>query len=461
MSKNIKTIIPFIIFLIFTLLTNDLVTRVIDVEVLQNFKIAPAVYEYFQVGSYVLSLIATIILLFLSRRFTVEQIGKQLFFFAATLLGLLFFICLPCRSVHFVTESPVLHHNNIMQLYRNLDLVALFGLLTVWPSAMILFFYGYANERYTFKEAVRYYPIFGLIALMMTQFIFPFLKQYEPDYTAYSYGVSLLACAIGAIACLFWIEQIDLGKRDEKTLENYSRLGKKYIFFLGILIASSCVIIKLAQTVWNYGVVAQFPTPAEYSHYFAEFSVYSGIASIMTLSVFLFMSLCLRDRLAKAWKNIYYAIACVSLILGGAFFASVIFKVPLIEMASRSTSVIPLEALNTVGASYQILMSSIIYPVVLCLKELALIPIPHENRFTAKLSIDLIFSKGTIFLTTISLNFLFNQFGATATAFPVIAVVFFVIAIARFAFIFTTGKELIKATSNNEQLLRGYGNNVA
>jgi ATP/ADP translocase len=447
MKSKTKTIIPFIIFLVLTLITNFLVNLATDAESLQDFKVYPCISKHFQYSMVALSLAATTILFLLSRRYTVQQIGKLLFGFATVMLFILFFISLPMHDCMLVTEGAAAKETTFMHFYRNLDVIFLYGLLSLWPSAMILIFYGYANENYTFKEAVKYYPIFGLIALAITQFVLPLVKFLDIEYTTTTFGIAFIFCALGSIGCLYWIDDFNYHKREEKSFENRSRLSKKYILNLGILVGFSAIIIKLAQTVWRYGVVEMFPTPAEYSHYFADFTLYSGIAVLMTLSVFLFMSLCIQHRLAKAWKNIYYAIACVSLILGGAFFCSVIFKISLTEMLSKSNTLIPLDALNTVGASYQILVSSVIYPIVLCLKELALVVIPAENRFTAKLSVDLIFTKMTLFLTSLGLTTLFTSVGATASVFPIIAIIFFIAALARFVFIHKIGKDLVRMTN--------------
>lgn len=443
---------PFILFLLFTLLTNFLVVQVSEPEILENLQVASPLFEYFKTATVVLSLISMIALPFLSRKFSIEQMAKHLFIFATFMLVVLFFISLPMRETPLLTEHALMEdsaaQSSFIHFYRNWDLILLFGLLSLWPSAMMLFFYGYANENYTFKEATKYYPLFGLIALTFTNYILPSINLNELECTRHTYGCSLVACGLGAIGCLFWINKINRRDTPEKLQENSSGLGIKFVIYLGVLMAFSGIIIRLAQTVWNFDVVATFPTPADYAHYFSKFEVYSEIAYLMTLSVFLSMSVCFSDRLAKAWKNTYYAIACVSFILGGAFFVSVIYKVPLIEMLSKTSSFIPLEALNSVGAGYQILMSSVIYPVVLCLKELALVAIPRRNRWTAKLTVDLIFSKMTIFLTSVSLSSLFLTLGANTAAFPIIALLFFAIAITRFAFIHLSGKELIKATAS-------------
>ncbi len=154
------------------------------------------------------------------------------------------------------------------------------------------------------------------------------------------------------------------------------------------------------------------------------------------------MSYCLEERLSRGWRNFYFGISFITLILGGAFYFFNIFHDSLSPFIAPSSSSLALKSVTMISAGYQIIISSIAYPVILSLKEMAIVPIDRSKRFTSKLLIDLVFVKGFLILGSLWLNFLIAYNISIKTSLPFIAGVFFTISASRLAFIYYLGDKI-------------------
>jgi len=462
-SHTFQMILFFCLILFSTVLTNLLMK---NVESITAKKLLEDGLALAWIPAGVANVLATVVLLFLSRRVNIIKIIEYVFIFTGSMIALFFLCIIPFNDVFMLGDSAV----SVMGQYlpsavipyvMDWSLIVFSSLTILWPPAMVLLFYGYANEVFSFRVAVRYYPFFGVLAVVLNEFIVSSVccmlgvkSSFNISFVDFPwmyYGMILLVLLGAAFAIFEYLHRI-LPYRDVSPQENKSAdpFGWKYVMLLGTLLGLSGVILVISKAMWKYHIQVQFPSPSDYAHYLGSFDSYVTIATLMTFTGFLFMSCSLRERLVKAWKNYYYALSCVSFILGGGFFIFTVYGDALAPLINSSVGVSakPISSLTTIGSSYQLLILSVIYPLILCLKELAIVPLPSNYRFTVKLIIDLIFIKGSMALGMVILQGASSLFGTLQEAFVYIAFLFFVICFFRFLLIYIVGNRLERGVAS-------------
>ncbi len=417
-----------------------------------------------KISSGILSLVPTVILIVMSRKMSVKKIINTVYVFAiiATIVG--FFLLLPASErLHLppamitALSFGVLTPSTVQLVSAHWISIVYYSLITVWPSGMIILVYGYANERFSFKEAVSLYPLFGVVAVLINIYLAPtFVRQIsEINYNLPSLSskwfmtFGIMITLINILSYFCYRQLFRKSSPPTSTEHSHSSLGWKYSSCLGVVAGFSGLIIVFTRTIWKYNSSIQFPQPSEYAHHLGTFHSYEGIASLMTLSVLLFMSYCLSERLAKGWRNMYLAITATTLVLGATFYCFNVLENPIDSFVTSQQSNTGFGSLTMISAGYQILISSVAYPLVLSLKEIAIVPIRQNIRFTSKLVIDLIFVKGFIVLGTLTLQVMLLSTGSFSASIPYLTLIFVAICLSRFFIIAFLGKTLEKEVSVN------------
>ncbi|MEC7840008.1 MAG: Npt1/Npt2 family nucleotide transporter [Chlamydiota bacterium] len=430
--------------------------------IINHIDLSPNNLLILQISAGIISLIPSILLIVMSMKYSVKKIIKSLYGFSAITASLFFFVLLPYHDFFVLpvdlvkSLTPYLEHEQQLILANHWHTIIFYGLAVLWPSGMILLLYGYMNDIFSFKKAAKFYPLFGVLALLFNIFINPLclsaldlsptLKAPEFPQWLYRYGGAIMFFLVSSYAC--YIHMFRKKVRLETAPTNMSGLSWSYASGLGILAGFSGIIILFTKTIWKYNARIEFPSPSEYAHHLGSFGMYSSIAALMTLGVLVFMSFCLEERLAKGWRNFYFAISFMTLILGATFFVFTVFDNSITPLVTPKHSITPLRSLTLISAGYQILVSSIAYPVILSLKEIAIVPIERKKRFTAKLLIDLVFVKGFLILGAIITSILRTYTGSIKASFPYMMAIFFVLSLSRFAFIYFLGCKLDRQTQS-------------
>jgi ATP/ADP translocase len=458
MNKFIK-FIPYFLIIALALLMHHLCSTVSH-SFFNHSSLTKDDLTLIKLAAGILGLVPTIILLIMSRRLSVKSIIHTVYGFAITATVVGFFFLLP-SSEHLNLPLTIIEPFSLGILDpRTVHLISTewisivyYSLISVWASGMMLLVYGYANDRFSFKEAVSLYPLFAVVAVLVNIYIAPsFTNQINqishsiPSLTSkwyLTFGVIITLINVFSYLCY---QQLFRTESEGTTEEGKESLGWKYATTLGIVAGISGLIIVFTRTIWKYNTEVQFPQPSQYAHHLGTFNSYEGIASLMTLSILLFMSYCLSERLARGWRNMYLAITATTLVLGATFYCFNVLEDPIETYLTVKQSASPLRGLTMISAGYQILISSVTYPLVLSLKEIAIVPIRRNIRFTAKLVIDLLFVKGFLVLGTVTLQALMVMTGSIRASIPYLALIFLIICLSRFFIIASLGKSLEKAT---------------
>lgn len=414
-----------------------------------------------KVSSGIIGLVPSIILIIMSTAYSVKKIIQYVYLFAisATLLG--FFFLLPqADQLHLPTSTiqslsmGLLSPKNIQLVSTQWIFIVYHSLISVWSSGMIILLYGYANQRFQFNQAVALYPIFGVLAVMINIYFAPGLinqlNRVNMSLTPltsnwfFAYGLIITTFNILTYVCFTYLFRSD--SKIEACEEPAKPLGWSYAMTLGVVAGFSGLLIVFTRTIRNFQARVEFPKPDEYMHHLGTFNSYEGIASLMTLATLLFMSFCLKERLARGWRNFYFAIGAITMVLGGTFYFFNVFEDPIQFFITSKQNTTPLRSITMISAGYQILISSVAYPIVLSLKEIAIVPIKREIRFTAKLIIDLVFVKGFLVLGMLIFQSTLLLTGSFQASLPYITLIFFVICLSRFFIIARLGRSLESAT---------------
>lgn len=449
LKKNLS-----ILFILFTSLFTQVLSIHAEKSILKYLHESSAVNAIIKSYSGFVGIGLAIFILFLSRKHSVQNVIKIMHGFSLVAALTFFFVVTPF-NVELALPSSLLEFRNFFLptehkeiILKHWHMIIFYGLVVHWSSAMLVLFYGYTNELFSFKTASKYYPLFGVFSLILNVFLNPIIiksiQQMIPLLTTFSqYWYYIQGCVI-----IFFIVSSYLAYSylfnmpGQKKDETESKMGWRYASAIGILAGFSGLIILISKTVWKYNNGLEFPSPSQYTHHLSSIGAFSSIATLMSLGVLIFMSFCLEEKLGRAWKNFYYAISLVTVILGLTFFCFTLFDNIISEYISPKNSQASLHTITVVSAAYQILITSIAYPVILSLKEVAIIAIEKKYRFTAKLIIDLFFVKGFIFFGHLILWALVQFRGSITLAFPYLAVVFFVCSFSRFIFIYYIGSNL-------------------
>lgn len=412
-----------------------------------------------KISSGILSLIPTAILILMSKKMSVRTMIHAIYAFAIITAIAGFFFLLPASDRLHLPPTLInalsfgaLTPRTVQLVSTQWIFVVYYSLITVWPSGMIILVYGYANERFSFKEAVGLYPLFGVVAVLINIYLAPSLNSQirEINYSMTSLSSQwfmTFGIMITMLNILSYICYKQLFRRESNSPsseQNNTSLGWKYASTLGVVAGFSGLIIVFTRTIWKYNTSIQFPHPSEYAHHLGTFHSYEGIASLMTLSVLLFMSYCLSERLARGWRNMYLAITATTLVLGATFYCFNVLEDPIDTFVTSKQSNAGFGSLTMISAGYQILISSVAYPLVLSLKEIAIVPIRQNIRFTAKLVIDLIFVKGFLVVGTLTLQAVIMMTGSIRGALPYLTLIFLVVCLSRFFIIAFLGKTMEK-----------------
>ena len=437
-----------LLFILFTSLFTQVLSIHAEKSILKYLNEPISVNEIIKNYSGLVGLGLAVFILFLSRRHTVQNVIKIMHGFSLIAAIVFFFIItpynnwfsLPASSLEFTNSFLQTEHKEI--ILKHWHMIIFYGLVVHWSQAMLVLFYGYTNELFNFKKASKYYPLFGVFALILNTFLTPiiikFIQQTVPLLTTFSlYWYYIQGCVIIFFiitSFLAYSYLFNKSKNTSKKDENESKMGWGYASAIGVLAGFSGLIILISKTVWKYNDGLEFPSPSQYTHHLSSIGAFSSIATLISLGVLIFMSFCLEEKLGKAWKNFYYAISLITVILGLTFFCFTLFD----NLFCKTF----LHTITVVSAAYHLLITSIAYPVILSLKEVAIIAIEKKYRFTAKLIIDLFFVKGFIFFGHLILWALVQFLGSITLAFPYLAIVFFLCSFSRFIFIYYIGSNL-------------------
>lgn len=313
----------------------------------------------------------------------------------------------------FISASlPAQMHDTLFKLVEVLRVwpYALFYILSeLWGSMGIsLLFWQFANQITRSVEAKRFYAGFGqlgnlaLVASGLTIIHFSDIRSQVPagvdawgETLTWLMGAITICCFV-IVAAYWWMQKNVLTDptlynpedRSPKKSKPKLTLTESFLFlirsrYLGcivLLVLAYGISINLIEVVWKAQLGEQFPNENDYNTFMGYFSMCTGFATLILVTVG-----------SNVIRRLGWLVAALSaplmiLVTGGIFFAFIMYKNDLDGIFLYS----PLWIAVIAGATQNILSKSTKYSLFDPTKEMAYIPLDQESKVKGKAAIDVV-----------------------------------------------------------------------
>ena len=286
----------------------------------------------------------------------------------------------------------------------------------LWGSvALSLLFWGFANDIVRVEESKRFYALFGiganlaLVAVPLANHGLHFLENrliaLRPmsPWTAYVILLmtAVVLCILVILGIYRWInrrvltdprfysrdEQQALGAMKPKLSLGQSvrfLAGSRYLRLVAILVLGYGIAINLIEVTWKTHLGRQCPNPQDYQDYMAQFSLATGIT---TLVLMLFVTNNVIRRFG--WTVAALITPVVLLVTGIGFFGFLLFEQAFTPLLAQYGTT-PLAMAVLFGTIQNVMSKSSKYSLFDPTKEMAYIPLDQESKVKGKAAIDVV-----------------------------------------------------------------------
>ncbi len=306
---------------------------------------------------------------------------------------------------------------------------------SLWIGGSFFFFWAFANNHFSFKQAGLFYPYFFIISLLMNyplnSYLHPFMmeqfKNYNPNYLIINLNLTLLAIGIIIFAIYASIDYLLPRIRHSLELRNekVDRLfGLSYRLVIGLFMFAIAFLTTLTTYWLQVTSRLEYPYAAGREPLISALGVTVHATNLISIVFLIPLSFYLYHSLGKAWRTIAYAAAGVmtlcSIIWYSLAFSRIVFP----------------DILDAASAHHVIF--AFITPFVFVLKEMSFIVVPKAIRFITKTWVDLFFWAVGFFGARVIIAGLTLTFGSLFSALPylfiiTLAVLFILIGAAHIA----------------------------
>lgn len=364
----------------------------------------------------------------------------------------------------------------LVGLYTHWISSTFYVIAELWGSIILnVLFWGFANDVTKVDESQRFYSVFSigsnLAAIVSGLLAGAFAAVDQDTFSALSLVQReimweqalqiimsvIIVSGLLTIAIFYWVNKkvFDSAQyRDVHTAftprkkkqklslrESFKILSRsKYLLCLAIMVVAYNLVINLVEVVWKDQLRTLYPDKNQYMAYYAKVTIAMGIISTTTA---VGMAKII-GRFGWTTTALITPILIVSTSVG--FFAFMFFQ----DFASDSilalTGYSPLAIAVFFGAAQNATSKAAKYSVFDATKEMAFVPLTHEERIKGKASIDGVGSrlgKSGGSLIHSSLLMLFSSFSVCA---PYIAAILMIIIFLWIYAISVLGKKYSKLT---------------
>jgi hypothetical protein len=341
------------------------------------------------------------ILLFAAKKISVYQIVQRTYLITAIFVSIFLFIIVPWTINSFDGTSTSTVSSFLGDVRENW-VHALFYLLSgVWAPLTLLLFYGYFNNIITFSRACRLYPTLSIFSLLMLEFLMPDLNQMiffgSIQEKIFKTGVISIICLLTTVYCFY---RTNLNAKDEKG-DHKSSFGWMFILSLIFLTITVGFTKNISIITWDFSILLKDSFPDTYWEFLDGFSALKNLSIFLAVIILGFLSVYLKQNKIDGWKHFYYlSTGIITLLMVTIIFLNIMSTSIGSYLVKGDTSLFD-KLLTSVGGSYQIFITTIFYPTLLCLKQLMFVPVPFQDRFRSKVIIDLVFHKAGYFVVVL------------------------------------------------------------
>jgi AAA family ATP:ADP antiporter len=416
-------------------------------------------------------------------------LSRENLFYAAILPFLLFFMAFAfviypnVEYFHMSTETMSRLQGEFPRLYWFIAVIgnwsySIFYIFSeLWGSVVIsLLFWQFANEIVRVKEAKRFYGLFGLIGnvgLIISGYtIIHFSKVdinlaegVDPFESTVKYLMGAVTLAGFFIVGIYWwmnrnvltdkvyYDPEEGGAKKVKKKKPKLGIGEsfKYILsspYLGciaLVVLAYGVSINLVETVWKGQIKIRFPNKNDYQAFMGQFSMITGIVTLVLMIV--------GNNILRRlpWRAAALITPIMILVTSVLFFGLIIYSNNFNPFDPFMGTTMVMAAV-VVGLIQNVLSKSTKYSLFDPTKEMAYIPLDQELKVKGKAAVDVIGGRaGKAGGGAITSGLLIAFAGSTlAQLVPVLAVIVIGVVILWIVSIISLAKKFYALTAEQE-----------
>ena len=356
-----------------------------------------------------------------------NRLGKRQLFYAALTPFIVFFaafaLLFPIRETiqpvalvtHWQSRMPA-GFSHLLAMTRHWVFTLFYILAELWGSvALSLMFWSFANDIMKLEESKRFYALFGIganLALVAVKFANHFIHHLGNLVAAWfgldgwtAYVTLLMAMVVASIFTILaiyrWIhrnvltdpsfyspaeQRVMQTMQPSMTLKDAFRFLARSRYLLCIAVTVICygIALNLIEVTWKTHLGLLRPNPQDYQDYMANFSLATGITTIV-------MMLLVANNVIRrfGWTVAALVTPVVLLITGVGFFSFILAEGSLAPLLARFDTT-PLAAAVMFGFIQNVMSKSSKYSLFDPTKEMAYIPLDQESKVKGKAAIDVV-----------------------------------------------------------------------
>ncbi len=341
------------------------------------------------------------VLLYASKRTSVYQIVQRTFLIITIFTSTFLFIIAPSYISSFDGNSALTASSFLADVKAHWVHAIFYLFSTLWAPLTLLLFYGYFNNIVTFSRACKLYPILSIFSLLLSQFVIPDLTQWILEGSlqdrVFNVGVISTICLLTTIYCFYRTNLKAVDERGEKQRS----FGAMFILSLILLTITVGFTKHISVITWNFSIQIKDSLPSNYWDFLEGFSALKNLSVLLAVVLLGFLSVYLKQNKMNGWRNFCYLSTGLITLLVSTMIVLNLMSGSIGSFLVNGDTTLFDKLLTSVGGSYQIFIATVFYPTLLCLKHLVFVPIPFQDRFRAKVIIDLVFHKAGYFLVVL------------------------------------------------------------
>lgn len=369
-----------------------------------------------------MAILMTIFFTKLSHRFSQEQVFYIVISIFLVSYILFAFFLYPLRDTlhpheladHLETILPA-GFKGLIAMFRNWTFTGFYVICELWsPMVLTVLFWGFVNEVTRISEARRIYGVFGIasnISSIIAGQAAIFFSQNETYNPSIPFGndaweqtmiILVILVTISGVVTMGifrWINCKVLNqpnfsdlhrttkpksKKRKLTLrESFTYLSNsRYLVCIAVLVVSYNLVINLVEVVWKDQLSILYPSPSDYNNYINNLTSLMGVVSTITA---LFMAKII-ERFG--WTKTALVTPVTLLITSIGFFSAFLFKDSFMTASIFFMGATPLTIAVFFGSAQNCLSRAAKYSFFDTTKEMAFIPLDHDDKLNGKAAID-------------------------------------------------------------------------
>ncbi len=320
----------------------------------------------------------------------------------------------PNETADYLQSILPIGFKGFVAMIRNWTATGFYVMSELWGNIVLfVLFWGFANQITRMGEAKRFYGLFG-IGANFSGFVSGQLGvllargAYNPDIpfgsTAWEQSLFLQigAVTLAGIATMIlfrWFNRNILTDDRFKPLAEADASGKKmkfsmrsnfsmlfnsrYVLCMAVIMVSYNLVINLVEVLWKFEVKELYPSENDYNIYMNQVSSLIGVLATFTA---LFIS---GNAVRKCgWTFTAMLTPIILFVTSIGFFGFFFLKEYGTDAILATLSMSPLAMVVFFGSAQNVLSRASKYSVFDATKEMAFIPLSHEEKVKAKSAID-------------------------------------------------------------------------